>query len=252
MSVALWLKESYMNICKLSINILFLVIATLLLAEAVAETNKYVVSAMPDEFLIRKGGLLSIDVKIMNKDGGFIKDQSGNSDICMKGCFYKDSDMEFSIHVKPNKEGELQLGPYTISMGSETINVNPVNVVVLPDVTKVPGIHIVGMSDPNGSGKYQVLIEYLSSPSMKLDQPISLNEKIFSNCEKGLFRHGSSSSSSSKHGSSEYVLENTTEKPITISSKDYIGLPDNYKAPVLTVPPSGNNKVMGKLSCCKP
>jgi hypothetical protein len=237
-----------MNIGKLTINVLA-AIFMLVSENTIAETNKYLVSAMPEEFLIRKGGMIPLVVKVDSNNKGFITDKSGNSDVCMKGCLH-DSDMEFSIYVKPKREGEIQLGPYTISLGSELITLNSVRVVVLPDVGKVPGIHIVGASDPNGSGKYQVLIDYLSSPSIIIDQPVAIKEDIFSNCGEGLFRHSSSSGGTSNRGSAEYILENTTDKPIRLSPNDYIGLPENYEVPTLIIPPSKNKKLKGKLACC--
>ncbi len=124
----------------------------------------------------------------------------------------------------------------------------------MPSIEGKPGIWIQGTSDPNGSGKFEVRIDYAVSPGRYFRESIEINNKIFISCGEGLVRHSSSSGHSGSSGSAEYKLENTTNTPIRISSGDYVGLPRGYQAPEFIIPPSGripkDQKVMlSRVSC---
>ncbi|MDH5355778.1 MAG: hypothetical protein OEY09_15145 [Gammaproteobacteria bacterium] len=224
-----------------------LFILALLFGQVNAGSASYVVSAATDDFLIRNGDMVNITVNLNSQGNELTSDDSGNSNICMKNCS-SDSDLEFLIWVIPIPEGEVQIGPYSVVLGNETIKIHSLKIKVLPNIEGKPGIYINGFSDPNGSGKYRIRIDYVSGENVKFTKRLKLKESMLEHCKSGLFSHRGFESNNIEDGLSEYVLENVTDRPITIKSNDFIGLPDNYDLPNLVIPPSTDSTIRKKLA----
>jgi hypothetical protein len=199
--------------------------------------TQYTVTAEPSVFLLRSGDLLSVNVKIESDEKGWIKDVSNTSEICITECQQFGLDLDFTIYANIKNEGNISVGPYEVKIGKETIRTKPIKLSVLPSINDKEGIFIESVADPNGSGKYQIRIDY-NLPSN--GGPIIMNEKKFHRCTtgNGLVRHSSSSSASSKSGSANYILENTTESPLRVTNDYFKGLPEGYQLPEIIILPS--------------
>jgi hypothetical protein len=199
--------------------------------------TQYTVSAEPNDFLIRSGDLLSVVVKIHSEEKDLIKDVSNASEICVAECQEYGLDLDFTIYANVKGDGNITVGPYEVSLGKEKIITKPIKLFVLPSFNEKEGIFIEFVADPNGSGKYQIRIDY-NLPSH--GGPIMMNENKFHRCTtgSGLVRHFSSRSASPKSGSANYILENTTENPIRVTRDYFTGLPENYQLPEIIILPS--------------
>jgi hypothetical protein len=198
---------------------------------------QYTVTADPSELLLRSGDLLSVNVKIKSDEKGWIKDVSNTSEICITECQQYGLNFDFTIYARIKNEGNISVGPYEVKIGKETIRTKPIKLYVLPSINEKEGIFIESVADPNGSGKYQIRIDY-NLPSN--GGPIMMNEKKFTICTTGigLVRHSSSRSASSKSGSANYILENTTESLFRITKNYFKGLPEGYQLPEIIIFPS--------------
>lgn len=202
--------------------------------------TKYSVSAEPNEFLIRSGDLLSVEVKIDSEETDWIKDVSNASEICVAECQEYGLDLDFTIYANVKGQGNITVGPYEVRIGKETIKTKRIKLFVLPSLNEKEGIFIESVADPNRTGKYQIKIDY-NLPSH--GGPIMMNENKFlrSTTGKGLVRHRSTRSATSKSGSANYILENTTENPIRVTRDYFTGLPENYQLPEMIILPSKPN-----------
>lgn len=221
------------NIFQILKFLFFLLIFYLLFGCA----TQYTVTAVPSEFLLRPGDLLSVDVKIDSEEKDWIKDVSNTSEICVAECQQYGLDLDFTIYANVKNEGHITVGPYEVKIGKETIRTKPIRLYVLQPINEKEGIFIESVADPNGSGKYQIRIDY-NLPSN--GGPIIMNEKKFPRCTtgKGLVRHSSSRSASLKSGTANYILENTTETPLKVTKDYFRGLPESYQLPEIIILPS--------------
>lgn len=223
----------------------------LLLVSQYGCATKYTVSAIPNDFLIRSGDLLSVDVKIDSDEENWINDTSNASEICREECQQFGLDLDFSIYANVKGEGNISVGPYEVKIGKETIRTQTVRLLVLPSLSDDEGIFIEFVSDPNGSGKFQIRIDYNLPKDVIHAGPIVMNESKFLRCAtgEGLIRHSSSRSASSISWSANYILENTTANPIIITKDYFKRLPENYILPKIIIPPSrakGNDLTTNK------
>jgi hypothetical protein len=222
---------------KKIIHILKLLFILLFFYSLFGCATQYTVTAEPSEFLLRSGDLLSVEVKINSEEEDWIKDVSKTSEICFTECQKYGLDLDFTIYANIRKEGNISVGPYEVKIGKETIKTKSIKLTVLPPIDEKEGIFIESVADPNGSGKYQIRIDYnLPSPG----GPIMMNEKKFLKFAtgNGLVRHSSSRSASSKSGSANYILENTTESPLKLTKDYFRGLPKDYQLPEIIFLPS--------------
>ena len=221
------------------ITILLFALISILFSQS-GSAAEYIVSASPDEFLIRSGELLSVDIKIDSDDKNWIKDISNASEICREECQQSGLDLHFSIYADVKGQGNISVGPYEIEIGKETIRTKPIKLLVLPPLNGKEGIFIESVNDPNGSGKFQIRIDWDFSKSAMQVGPIVMDESKFLRCASGvgLIRHKSSRGFSDIAGTANYTLENTTENPILITKEYFEGLPENYRLPEIIIPPS--------------
>ena len=119
--------------------------------------NGYRVETVMDKFIISEGDTAFTELEIKPLSQNWIIDSSGRSKIYSDDCI--ESSASIWIHAKVEGSGIIEIGPFHVKIGNETIKSTPLKVYVLPKLNDAQDFVVIGKRDPNGKDLFQIKIE---------------------------------------------------------------------------------------------